>query len=59
MRPGRRVFDGIIHQIDQDLHDQLGIHVRQQQIIVHLYSNRVLPAVPVGVAQGFFKHFTY
>ena len=59
VRPGRRVFDGIIHQIDQDLHNQLGIHVRQQQIIVHLYSNRVLLTVPVGMAQGFFKHFTY
>ena len=51
MRTLLRVFNGIIYDVNNDLHDEFGIYFCQKQLIVAVKSNLVFNAVPVEVVQ--------
>ena len=51
----RRVLDGIVHDVDDDLHHQPGIHICHQHIVWQLRVDLVLAGVPIQMGQGFRK----
>ena len=42
---------GVIHQIDQDLDNQLGIHFDEEEVLTRLDFQTMLADVWIGVAQ--------
>ena len=53
------VFDGVIHQIDNDLHDQPCIHIDQEDLVPILCCDGVFAAFPVDMMQCLFDHFVH
>ena len=51
-----RIFDRIIHQIDDHLHDQPGIHSGQKQFVLMLNRDRVFIFFPVYMAKCLLDH---
>ena len=44
---------GVVHQIDHDLDNQLGIHFDEEEVLARLDFQTVLSDVWIGVAQCF------
>ena len=51
-RSGGGVFDGIIQQIDQNLHDELGIHRREQKLI-GMFEHDLVTGMRGDVSEAF------
>ena len=51
-RTFRRIFDGIVHDIDYHLDDKSGVHACQQEFLLALHGDGVLRVFPVDMAQG-------
>ena len=47
------ILDRVVHQIYNNLNDQLGIHFCQKQIILMIYCNMMLHRKSVYMAEGF------
>ena len=54
-----RIFDRIIHQIDDHLHDQPGIHSGQKQFVLMLNRDRVFIFFPVYMAKCLLDHIIH
>ena len=50
IRTFRRILDGVVHDIDNDLYDQAGVHIGHQHIVLKFYANLVFrsPAIHMG-----------
>ena len=50
IRTFRRKLDGVVHDIDNDLYDQAGVHIGHQHIVLKFYANLVFrsPAIHKG-----------
>ena len=53
-----RVLDGVVHDVDDDLHHQPGVHVRHQHIVRQLRADLVLAGVSVQMGQSFREDVT-
>ena len=55
-RAGRRVFDGVIQQVDHDLHDQPGISFDKQEFIRLLHIDGISLQPPAHMPHRFGDH---
>ena len=49
IRTGRRIFDGIVYKIDDDLNDELGIHTGKKQFVPAFNGNVMLGTLVVDM----------
>ena len=56
VRACRSVFDGVVHQIDNHLHDKPRIHPHQQRNLSAIHRNVALFCSPVNMPEGFRYH---
>ena len=52
-RPGGGVLDGVVHQVDDDLDNESGIHIGQDEIFIAGDGYGMLPALAVDVLESF------
>ena len=52
----RRIIHRIAYQIDQNLHDQAGIHARKQQFSFGIDTNRMSISMPLAMAHRLLHH---
>ena len=52
----RRIFDSIIHDIHDHLHDQLCIHPGHEELVLQVYLDFMSPQPPPDMAQSFAYH---
>ena len=56
MRAGRRIFDGVVDNVDNHLNDQPDIHPSHQQIVRQFGGNPMLLCLPVDMSKRLLKH---
>ena len=56
---GRRVGNGVVHQIDDDLHDQTRVHVGHEQLVFQLDAQSALRNAPVHMLQSLLNHVAH
>ena len=54
--PGGVYLTAIVHDIDDDLRDQAGIHLRHQQVVPRYHTDGILGAAPVQMLQRLARH---
>jgi len=52
LRPRRRVFDGVVDEVDEHLNNQMRVHAHQHQIVGSGDADAVLAAAAADVAQS-------
>lgn len=58
-RAGRRVFDGVIHDVDDDLHNQPRVHFRKRQFIGIRDCDLMLRFFAIDMAQSLRNHIVH
>ena len=56
---GRRIFDGVVHHVDEDLDDQLCVDPCQQIVLAALHVQVMLRAPAADVAQSLSHHLVH
>lgn len=55
----RRVLNGIVHDIDNDLYDQPGIHLCKNEFLTAVHRNFMFDTFPVDMMQRLRNHFIH
>ena len=53
------ILDGVVHQIDDHLNHQLGIHIRHHHIVIYADMDMMLIFAPVNVFHSLQDHFLH
>ena len=56
IRTFRRILDGVVHDIDNDLYDQAGVHIGHQHIVLKFYANLVFRSPVIHMGKRFMEN---